>query len=218
MAIGAHRFVPDPADLEQLRSAVGSCQGCDLFRAATQAVFSRGRPDAPLVLVGEQPGDEEDKAGLPFVGPAGRLLVSALREVGIAPDSAYVTNVVKHFKFETRGKRLIHQKPGPVEIGACRPWLVAEFALLAPRVVVALGATAAQALVGASFRVTRSRGELLPWPAAAQYPEDFRVVDPPAQFLATLHPSAILRADDRDEAYAGFRADLSVVARALATA
>jgi uracil-DNA glycosylase len=216
MAIGAHRFVPDAADLEQLRSAVTGCQGCDLFRNATQAVFSRGRTDAPLVLVGEQPGDEEDKAGLPFVGPAGRLLVDALREVGVAPDSAYVTNVVKHFKFEQRGKRRIHQKPGPVEIGACRPWLVAEFALLALRVVVALGATAAQAVAGASFRVTRSRGELMPWPAVAQYPEDFPVVDPPAQFLATLHPSAILRAEDRDEAYTDFRADLSVVARALA--
>jgi uracil-DNA glycosylase len=217
MAIGAHRFVPDAADLEQLRSAVRGCEGCDLFRNASQAVFSRGRADAPLVMVGEQPGDEEDKAGLPFVGPAGRLLVNALREVGIAPDSAYVTNVVKHFKFEQRGKRRIHQKPGPVEIGACRPWLVAEFALLAPRVVVALGATAAQALAGASFRVTRSRGELMPWPAAAQYPEDFPVVGPPAQFLATLHPSAVLRADDRDETYAGFCADLSVVARALAS-
>jgi DNA polymerase len=215
MAIGAHRFVPETANLDQLRSAVGGCQGCDLFQHATQAVFSRGRVDAPLVLVGEQPGDEEDKAGLPFVGPAGRLLVTALREVGIAPDSAYVTNVVKHFKFEQRGKRRIHQKPGPVEIGACRPWLVAEFALLAPRVVVALGATAAQALVGASFRVTRSRGELMPWPAAAQYPEDFPTVDPPAQFLATLHPSAVLRADNQDVAYAGFRADLSVVADAL---
>ncbi len=216
MAIGAHRFVPDAADLELLRSAVGRCQGCDLFQNATQAVFSRGRADAPLVLVGEQPGDEEDKAGLPFVGPAGRLLVNALREVGIAPDSAYVTNVVKHFKFEQRGKRRIHQKPGPVEIGACRPWLVAEFALLAPKVVVALGATAAAALVGPSFRVTRSRGELMPWPAVAQYPDDFPVVTPPAQFLATLHPSAILRADNRDEAYSGFRADLSVVAQALA--
>jgi DNA polymerase len=167
------------------------------------------------VLVGEQPGDEEDKAGLPFVGPAGRLLVNALREVGIAPDSAYVTNVVKHFKFETRGKRRIHQKPGPVEIGACRPWLIAEFALLAPRVVVALGATAAQTLVGSSFRVTRSRGELMPWPAVAEYAEDFRVVTPPAQFLATLHPSAILRADNQEVAYAGFRDDLSIVARAL---
>ena len=121
MAIGAHRFVPDAADVEQLRSAVSGCQGCDLFRNATQAVFSRGGANAPLVLVGEQPGDEEDKAGLPFVGPAGRLLVDALREVGISPDSAYVTNVVKHFKFEQRGKRRIRQKPGPVEIGACRP-------------------------------------------------------------------------------------------------
>jgi uracil-DNA glycosylase len=218
MTVGAQRFVPDGADLEQLRSTVSTCQGCDLFRSATQAVFSRGTADAPLVLVGEQPGDEEDKAGLPFVGPAGRLLFGAMREVGIAPDQAYVTNVVKHFKFELRGKRRIHQKPAPLEIGACRPWLVAEFALLAPRVVVALGATAAQALAGTSFRVTRSRGELMPWPEAAQYPEDFPVTSPPAQFIATLHPSAILRADNRDEAYAGFLHDLSVVARTLAAA
>ena len=216
MAIGAHRFVPDTADVDKLRVAVGDCQGCDLFKDATQAVFSRGRADAPLVLVGEQPGDEEDKAGLPFVGPAGRLLVNALREVGIAPDSAYVTNVVKHFKFALRGKRRIHQKPGPVEIGACRPWLLAEFARLRPKVVVALGATAAQALVGGSFRVTRSRGVLMAWPGVSEYAEEFPVVDPPAQFLATLHPSAILRADNQDEAYAGFRADLAVVAGVLA--
>lgn len=215
MAVGAVRFVPEGADLPALRAAVTSCRGCDLYLRASQAVFSRGNADAPLVLVGEQPGDEEDRAGLPFVGPAGRLLVGALREVGISPGDAYVTNVVKHFKFEQRGPRRIHQKPGPVEIGACRAWLTAEFALLKPRVVVALGATAAQALAGMQFRVTRDRGKLWPWPQSAGYPEDFPVVDPPAQFLATLHPSAILRADDRDRAYAGFRADLAVAARAL---
>jgi uracil-DNA glycosylase len=215
MAVGAQQFVPEKADIDELRSAVHECRGCDLYRNATQAVFSRGSVDAPLVLVGEQPGDEEDKQGLPFVGPAGRLLVGALKEVGIPPDQCYVTNVVKHFKFELRGKRRIHQKPGPVEIGACRPWLTAEFSLLTPRVVVALGATAAQALAGASFRVTRSRGELLPWPDTAKYPEDFPAVDPPARFLATLHPSAILRAENRDEAYEGFKADLAIVAGAL---
>jgi DNA polymerase len=127
-----------------------------------------------------------------------------------------LTYVVKHFKFQLRGKRRIHEKPGPVEITACRPWLTAEFRLLRPRVVVALGATAAQALAGPSFRVTRSRGELLPWPESARYPEDFPAIDPPAKFLATLHPSAILRAERRDEAYDGFRADLAIVAGALA--
>ena len=218
MAVGAQQFLPEKADIDDLRAGVQQCHGCDLYRDTTQAVFSRGPVDAPLVLVGEQPGDEEDKQGLPFVGPAGRLLVGALKEVGIAPEQCYVTNVVKHFKFELRGKRRIHQKPGPVEIGACRPWLTAEFALLTPRVVVALGATAAQALAGASFRVTRSRGELLPWPQTAMYPEDFPSVDPPARFLATLHPSAILRAEDRDAAYEGFKADLAVVARVLADA
>lgn len=214
MAVGARQFVPEFSDVEELRQEVHRCQGCDLYRDATQAVFSRGPIKAPLVLVGEQPGDEEDRHGLPFVGPAGRLLVQALREVGIATDQAYVTNVVKHFKFEQRGPRRIHQKPGPVEIGACRPWLTAEFTLLSPRVVVALGATAAQALVGGSFRVTQSRGRLLPWPGAAAHPEDFPSV-PHARFLATLHPSAVLRADNRDEAYAGFVTDLNVVAAAL---
>jgi DNA polymerase len=225
MAVGARQFVPECSDVEELRQAVRDCHGCDLYRDATQAVFSRGQVKAPLVLVGEQPGDEEDRHGLPFVGPAGRLLVQALREAGIATDRAYVTNVVKHFKFEQRGPRRIHQKPGPVEIGACRPWLTAEFALLSPRVVVALGATAAQALVGGTFRVTQSRGRLLPWPDTAAHPEDFGelasrttehgAVVPHAQFLATLHPSAVLRAENRDEAYAGFVSDLRVVAAAL---
>jgi DNA polymerase len=215
MAVGARQFIPDDSDVDTLRKAVQACRGCDLYRDTTQAVFSRGRVDAPLVLVGEQPGDEEDRRGLPFVGPAGRLLVQALREVGIAPDEAYVTNVVKHFKFEQRGPRRIHQKAGVVEIAACRPWLMAEFDLLSPRIVVALGATAAQALVGAQFRVTRSRGQLLPWPESAAQAEDFPVLDPPARFLATLHPSAVLRADNQQIAYDGFRADLAVVATAL---
>ena len=214
MVVGAARFVPEHSNVETLRSAVAGCRGCDLHAPATQAVFSRGRVDAPLVLVGEQPGDEEDRHGLPFVGPAGRLLVRALREIGIAPDDCYVTNVVKHFKFEQRGPRRIHQKASPVEIGACRPWLTAEFALLRPRLVVALGATAAQALAGGEFRVTRSRGQLLQWPAAAAHPEDFPDV-PGGRFLATLHPSAILRADNQDVAYEGFLADLAVVARIL---
>ncbi len=213
---GAQQFVPEGASLEQLRSAAAGCRGCDLHRDATQTVFSAGLIDADYVLVGEQPGDEEDKRGRPFVGPAGRLLVQAMLEVNLDPKRAYVTNVVKHFKFEQRGQRRIHQKPGPVEIGACRPWLTAEFALLRPRVVVALGATAAAALAGPSFRVTRSRGELLPWPESAGHPEDFPTIDPPARFLATLHPSAILRADNRDLAYEGLRADLAIVAQTLA--
>jgi DNA polymerase len=216
MAVGAQEWVPETSEVQALREAVQRCHGCDPYKDATQAVFSRGVVDAPVVLVGEQPGDEEDKRGLPFVGPAGRLLVKALHEVGIAPDQAYVTNAVKHFKFEQRGPRRIHQKPGVVEIAACRPWLTAEFALLTPRVVVALGATAAQALAGSSFRVTLSRGQLLPWPESARHPEDFPVLDPPARFLATLHPSAVLRADDRDRAYEGLTADLAVVAAALA--
>jgi len=215
MALGAQQFIPEHSDVDTLRKAVQDCHGCDLYRDTTQAVFSRGPADAPLVLVGEQPGDEEDRRGLPFVGPAGRLLVQALREVGIAPDQCYVTNVVKHFKFEQRGPRRIHQKAGVVEIAACRPWFTAEFALLRPRVVVALGATAAQALAGGQFRVTRSRGELLPWPESAEHVEDFPVLDPPAKFLATLHPSAILRADNQQIAYEGFKADLAVVAAAL---
>jgi DNA polymerase len=215
MAVGARQFIPDHSDVDALRKAVQDCRGCDLYRDTTQAVFSRGRVDAPLVLVGEQPGDEEDRRGLPFVGPAGRLLVQALRDVGIAPEEAYVTNVVKHFKFEQRGPRRIHQKAGVVEIAACRPWLTAEFALLTPRVVVALGATAANALAGAEFRVTRSRGQLMPWPESAAHAEDFPVLDPPARFVATLHPSAILRADNQQIAYDGFTADLAIVARAL---
>jgi DNA polymerase len=214
MVVGARAFVPEHSDVEGLRDAAQLCRGCELYKDTTQAVFSRGRTDAPLVMVGEQPGDEEDRRGLPFVGPAGRLLVQALREVGIDPAQAYVTNVVKHFKFEQRGPRRIHQRASPVEIAACRPWLMAEFALLAPRVVVALGATAAQALAGAEFRVTRSRGRLLPWPDCAAYPDDFPAT-PGARFLATLHPSAILRADNRDIAYDGLKSDLAIVADAL---
>jgi uracil-DNA glycosylase family protein len=167
------------------------------------------------MLVGEQPGDREDREGHPFVGPAGRELDRGLEAAGLERDEVYITNAVKHFKFTQRGPRRIHQKASAGEITACRPWLAAEFALLTPQVVVALGATAAQALAGSSFRVTRSRGQLLPWPESARHPEDFPELDPPAQFLATLHPSAILRADDRDQAYEAFKADIAVVASAL---
>lgn len=226
-APGAQQFIPPDADtIDALRAAAAGCQGCELHGPASQTVFGRGDPHAPAVFVGEQPGDMEDQKGLPFVGPAGHLLRRAADDAGIDPTHIYLTNAVKHFRFELRGKRRIHQSPDRVHIVACRPWLVAEFAQLHPKVVVVLGATAAKALLGPSFRVTRSRGELMPWPASAQNPEDFTRVPtdvtgklgsaPPAQLLATIHPSAVLRADNRDEAYAGLVADLTVVAGALA--
>jgi DNA polymerase len=208
-------FVPAGADLDALRLAARSCTGCDLYRNATQTVFGRGRSAARLVFVGEQPGDVEDKRGEPFVGPAGVLLRRAVGDVGLDPDDLYITNAVKHFKFREAGKRRIHQTPDRVEIMACRPWLLAEFAQLDPKIVVALGATAGQALLGPSFRVTKSRGVLMPWPESAYHPEDFAQPGGSAQVLATLHPSAILRAEDRDTAYAGFVKDLQVAADAL---
>jgi DNA polymerase len=207
--------VPAGADLDALRLAARSCTGCDLYRNATQTVFGRGRSAARLVFVGEQPGDVEDKRGEPFVGPAGVLLRRAVGDVGLDPDDLYITNAVKHFKFREAGKRRIHQTPDRVEIMACRPWLLAEFAQLDPKIVVALGATAGQALLGPSFRVTKSRGVLMPWPESAYHPEDFAQPGGSAQVLATLHPSAILRAEDRDTAYAGFVKDLQVAADAL---
>ncbi|HWB36594.1 MAG TPA: UdgX family uracil-DNA binding protein [Rugosimonospora sp.] len=216
-ATSAAPFVPDDADLAGLREAARGCQGCHLYADATQTVFSRGGPGARMVLVGEQPGDVEDQRGEPFVGPAGVLLRRATGELGLEPRDLYITNAVKHFKFSRTGtgKRRIHQTPDRIEIMACRPWLLAEFAQLAPRVVVALGATAGQALLGPSFRVTRMRGQLLPWPESAYHPEDFAQPGGVAKILATLHPSAVLRADDREAAYAGFLADLRVAAAAL---
>jgi uracil-DNA glycosylase family protein len=212
---GAQAFVPvDADDLEELKAAASGCRGCELYENATQVVFGRGAEHARVVFVGEQPGDVEDQKGLPFVGPAGRLLRDAVDDAGIDPAIIYLTNTVKHFRFELRGGRRVHQTPGPAHITACRPWLVAEFSLLEPELVVALGATAAKALFGPSFRVTRSRGELLPWPASAQHPQDFPVAA--LQALATIHPSAVLRADDRDVAYAGLVDDLKVAAGALA--
>jgi uracil-DNA glycosylase family protein len=208
-------FVPAGADLDELRAAARGCQGCHLWEDATQTVFSRGGPDARVVMVGEQPGDVEDQRGEPFVGPAGVLLRRAVGDVGIAPEDLYITNAVKHFKFRRTGKRRIHQTPDRMEITACRPWLLAEFAQLSPQVVVVLGATAAQALLGPSFRVTRQRGELLPWPESAWHPEDFAQPGGTAKVLATLHPSAVLRADDRDTAYKGLVADLQIVASVL---
>src|SRR4029450_8487959 len=170
-APGAEHFVPENAtDLDQLRAAAAP-------RRAPPTAFGRATSDARVVFGGEQPGDVEDQRGLPFVGPAGRLLRRAVDDAGIDPASVYITNAVKHFRFELRGKRRIHQNPGPAHITACRPWLVAEFALLKPELVVVLGATAAKALLGPAFRVTRSRGQLMPWPAAAQHPEDFPVAE-----------------------------------------
>ena len=208
-------FVPDGADLDQLRAAAATCKGCQLWEGATQTVFSRGSAAARVVMVGEQPGDVEDQRGEPFVGPAGVLLRRAVGDAGLDPDDIYITNAVKHFKFRRQGKRRIHQTPDRDEIVACRPWLLAEFAQVSPRVVVALGATAAQALLGPSFRVTKQRGVLLPWPESAYHAEDFAQAGGSAQVMATLHPSAILRADDRDTAYKGLVEDLRVAASAL---
>jgi DNA polymerase len=225
---GAHTaqpFLPElqpaglPAEgLESLRRAADGCRGCELYQGANQVVFSAGPPDAAVVMVGEQPGDVEDKAGEPFVGPAGRLLREAMEHVGIPSGDTYLTNAVKHFKFHraTGSKRRLHDTPKRTEIVACRPWLLAEFALLRPRVVVALGAVAAQALVGPSFRVTKVRGQLLDWPGVADHPEEYPSLDPPAHFIATVHPSAVLRADDRDAAYEAFLADLAAAGGVIA--
>ena len=207
-------FVPEQAALDELRVAVQGCRGCELYKDTTQAVFGAGPAGARVLVVGEQPGDIEDRRGAPFVGPAGKLLDRAFDEAGLDRSAMYVTNAVKHFKHRPAapGKRRIHQTPDRVEIVACRPWLVAEFARVRPRAVVALGATAAKALFGPDFRVTKSRGLLLPWPDSAQHPEDF----PPAEVaLATIHPSAVLRADNRDDALAGLVADLRVLRDAM---
>jgi uracil-DNA glycosylase len=198
-------FVPDTDDLDVLRAAAQDCRGCPLHENATQAVFGRGTTQARLVLVGEQPGDVEDQKGLPFVGPAGRLLVQALDEAGVDRSTAYVTNAVKHFKFTPRGSRRIHATPDTYEVAACRPWLRAELALVQPELVVLLGATAAKTVYGSSFRVTQSRGTVLDWPT-----------EPGPRAVATIHPSAVLRADDRDAARAGLVADLRVAAELLA--
>jgi uracil-DNA glycosylase family protein len=216
-------FVPAGAGLDALREAALGCRGCELYQGTTQTVFSKGPASARLVLVGEQPGDIEDRRGEPFVGPAGKLLDRAVEEAGLDPADTYTTNAVKHFKFRSDGPgtRRIHETPDAHDVGACRPWLVAEFALLTPDVVVALGATAGKALFGPGFRVTRSRGVLMPWPSSAAVPADFAGDDEDdgsrasAYALATVHPSAVLRANDRDEAYAGLVADLKIAAGAL---
>jgi uracil-DNA glycosylase family protein len=204
-AVSAAAFLPDRKTLPALREAVQGCRGCDLYRNATQAVFGEGARRAEALLVGEQPGDREDLAGRPFVGPAGQLLDRALEEAGIDRGRAYVTNAVKHFKWQARGKRRIHQKPSWSESVACRPWLEAELEVVRPRVVVCLGATAAQSLLGRDFRVTQHRGELLESDLAEHV-------------TATAHPSSILRQRDESARRAEFTAfvdDLRVVARLL---
>jgi len=208
--------------MDALRKASLGCTGCALHEGTTQTVFSKGPVSARLVFVGEQPGDVEDRRGEPFVGPAGKLLDKAVVDAGLDPTDIYTTNTVKHFKFRSDGpgKRRIHQTPDAADVNACRPWLLAEFALLSPDLVVALGATAAKALFGPAFRVTKSRGVLMPWPAAAVAPEAFRHSgddgDRVSAFaMATVHPSAVLRADNVDLAYDGLVADLKVALSAL---
>lgn len=207
---GAQAWVPAHPTLEDLRSAAQDCRGCELFQDATQAVMGDGPTDARLVVLGEQPGDREDRAGEPFVGPAGKLLDRALEEAGIPPASVFRTNVVKHFRFAgTRGKQRIHKTPGRVHVSACGPWLVAELALVRPTGVVILGGTAGRAVFGSSFRVGETRGTMLDWPEA------FPVSDPPDWVLPTTHPSAVLRSRTREADLAELVADLKVAAAAL---
>src|SRR6266850_5311248 len=201
----AQHFMPARKSLPALRAAAAGCRGCDLYKRGTQTVFGEGSAHAKVLMLGEQPGHEEDLAGRPFVGPAGKLLDRALAEAGIDRAAVYVTNVVKHFKWEPRGKRRIHAKPSPREIAACRPWLDAELAALEPEVVVCLGATAAQALLGRRFRVSTERGKWIESPLAPHV-------------MATVHPSAILRAPDDEARHAEYRrfvADLALVAKAI---
>ncbi|MFN2471555.1 MAG: UdgX family uracil-DNA binding protein [Gaiellaceae bacterium] len=200
----AAEFLPDDLTLPKLREAAAGCRACDLYKTGTQTVFGEGRQKSDVMFVGEQPGDQEDVQGRPFVGPAGNLLDKAMEEAGVDRSLAYVTNVVKHFKWQARGKRRIHQKPNAAETAACRPWLEAELAVVKPRVLVCLGATAAQALLGRQFRVTQQRGQLVESPLAPTV-------------IATIHPSAILRADDadREREYAGLVDDLRTVARLI---
>jgi uracil-DNA glycosylase family protein len=179
----AANFVPKSASLADLRDAVQSCRGCELYRCATQAIFGEGPRSSNIVFIGEQPGDEEDRKGRPFVGPAGRLFDRALREAGIERLEVYITNAVKHFKFEERGKRRIHKKPTAAEARACRPWLEAEMAAIRPDILVCLGATAAQSVFGAAYRVTQQRGI-------------FQEHEWAPRATSTVHPSAILRAPE----------------------
>jgi DNA polymerase len=198
----AAAFMPDTLTMRAVREAVQRCEGCPLHANATQAVFGEGTLTSEVMLVGEQPGDQEDLAGAPFVGPAGKLLDRALDEAGIDRRKTYVTNAVKHFKWKARGTRRIHDKPSWTEQMACRPWVEAELALVKPRALVLMGATAAQSLLGKSFRVTQSRGT----------PLESDLAD---VVVATIHPSAVLRADDREAMFAGLVDDLRAVAALL---
>ncbi len=208
--------MPDSAGIDQLAVAAYSCSACELAEKATQTVFSKGSATARVALVGEQPGDVEDQQGRPFVGPAGQLLTRAIGDAGLEPTDCYVTNAVKHFRFLQRapGQRRIHQTPELHHISACRPWLVAELSVVDPDVVVLLGATAGKALLGPDFRVMRRRGVLIP--------RFGRGIEPGARrlgwFVATLHPSAVLRADDQDAAYATLVSDLKLAASVLEAA
>ncbi|MFN2543150.1 MAG: UdgX family uracil-DNA binding protein [Actinomycetota bacterium] len=201
----ATELIPERPTLTKLAQAVQTCTACELYKGTTQAVFGEGTNAADVMFLGEQPGDHEDRQGRPFVGPAGRLLDEGLEEAGIDRAAVYVTNVVKHFNFEPRGKRRIHKKPNAEHIAACRPWLDAELQQVRPQVLVCLGATAAQAIFGRTFRVTQHRGEFIESPLAPRV-------------TATVHPSSILRAPDdeaRREAMEAFVEDLRVVAREL---
>lgn len=192
-------LVAGGASLEDLRAAAESCRACELYREATQVVFGAGAPSAPLMLVGEQPGDVEDVEGEPFVGPAGTVLDEALVAAGISPDEVYVTNAVKHFRWKPRGKRRLHQSPATRHVRACLPWLEAELSQVQPKVIVCMGAIASQALLGKAFRVTKDHGKPMKW-------GDHRVI-------ATIHPSAVLRAaepEERDRLRQLFVADLTV--------
>jgi DNA polymerase len=201
----ADDLIPPRPTLSRLKAAAADCQACDLWKTGTQTVFGEGSRRANVLFIGEQPGNEEDLTGKPFVGPAGKLFNNALEDAGIDRKQTYVTNVVKHFKWEPRGKRRIHKKPNAIEIAACRPWLEAEIALVKPQVIVALGATAAQALLGPKFRVTKQRGEFIESTLAPYV-------------MATVHPSSILRAPDdetRRLEYRRFVDDLKKLARVI---
>jgi DNA polymerase len=197
---------PDSSSLSAVRAAAKDCTACHLYKHATQTVFGEGPKKAPIMLIGEQPGDYEDVTGKPFVGPAGKIMDRALKEAGIDRKQVYVTNAVKHFKWEPRGKRRIHQKPNSREVAACRPWLEAELRLVRPKLVVALGSTAGQAIFGPSFRVTRERGKLL----------SSKLASGSCRIVATVHPSSLLRQRDeesRHREYKNFVADLRVAVK-----
>jgi uracil-DNA glycosylase len=211
-ASGAQQFLPEDRALDSLAAAASRCRGCPLYENASQTVFGHGDPDAPIMLVGEQPGDREDVEGLPFVGPAGRLLARALGDADIDSELTYQTNAVKHFKFTRKGgKRRIHQKPSRTEVVACRPWLIAEIETLGPQAIVLLGATAAQSLLGTAFRVSAHRGEILQLPSESELKLSLQPL-----VAATVHPSAVLRdRTDREKAYQLFVDDLRSVRSGL---